>query len=394
MDSKGPGNFSPDGDASIVSTNWRSWVEEFEAFSDSKGIFNLDGEGNVNMRAQRKALLLYHAGARVREIYGMLAATDRDNYNGFETNETFQRHVFRKMVQLENETVSQYCARLRKAGGNGCNYHNVNDQIRDQIVEYCISDVLRKHLMEEGNALTFERTLVLASTHESVESRFREMSSRPLLNRVSDNRPGTNRSSNGFRGSRTGLDREQNDEDSSDRPDAGNVSQNPDRFAFTLNSINKVGLHRAVVQVGGVDVKFILDSGADCNVIDKPTWETLKKGGIVVKKSERSGPKIYSYTSQKPLSVIGQFWAEVHCSGNGEMAKNTKFLVIDSVAEALLGIKTCTELGLISIFTNLVIEEGAAWKSKFPKLFSEGIGKVDGEITLFIDHTVVPVAQP
>lgn len=460
MDSKGPGNFAPDGDASVVSTNWASWIEEFEAFADSKGIFSLDGEGNANMRAQRKALLLYHAGARVREIQGTLEVTERDDYAGFRQrlneyftvapNETFQRHVFRKMIQMENETVSQYCARLRKAGGNGCNYHNLNDQIRDQIVGYCSSDALRKRLMEEGNDLTLERTLVLANTHESVENRFREMGNRPLLNRVSESRPGLNRGTNGYRGGRAGFNNrgngagnefrgknrcikcgrdnshamcpakgkqcyrckeydhfksmcngkyvnvlEQGSEDCSDRPDTSNSSEteSTDRFAFTVNSVNKVGLQRAVVQVGGIEVKFILDSGADCNVIDKPTWEMLKNKGIVVEKSERSGPKIYSYTSHKPLSVLGQFWANIHCSSNGVGAKNTKFLVIDSVAEALLGIGTCTELGLISISTNHVVQEGD-WKSKFPKLFSGGIGKVDGEITLSIDHTVVPVAQP
>ncbi|XP_067942937.1 uncharacterized protein [Watersipora subatra] len=317
------------------------------------------------------------------------------------------------MVQMENETVSQYCARIRKAGGNRCNYHNVNDQIRDQIVEYCVSDVLRERLIE-GNALILERTLVLASTHESVERRFREMSSRPLLNRVNDNRPGINRSSNGFRGGRTGLDRgnrvanefqgkarcngcgrenshavcaakgrqcfkckeynyfksvrrgkhvnylKQNDEDCSDRPDAGDVGENSDRFAFTLNSVNKEGLYRAVVQVGGVDVKLFLDSGADCNVIDKSTWETLKKGGIVVERSERSGPKIYSYTSQKSLSVIGSFGRRYIVLVIVGWPKIPSFLVIDTMAEALLGIETCTELGLISISTNLVVEERVA----------------------------------
>ena len=49
----------------MVSTSWTSWLEEFEAYADSKGVFNLEGDRNKDMRAQRKALLLYHAGARV-----------------------------------------------------------------------------------------------------------------------------------------------------------------------------------------------------------------------------------------------------------------------------------------------------------------------------------------
>ena len=77
---KGPSNFNPDGEASVVSNNWKEWVEEFEAFADSKGIFNLPGDDNADKRAQRKALLLYHAGHRVREIYKTLTATGRDEY--------------------------------------------------------------------------------------------------------------------------------------------------------------------------------------------------------------------------------------------------------------------------------------------------------------------------
>ena len=72
MDTRGPSHFTPDGDASTVSVNWDAWLEEFEAFADSKGLFNLAGEDNANMRAQRKALLLYHAGPRVREIHSTL----------------------------------------------------------------------------------------------------------------------------------------------------------------------------------------------------------------------------------------------------------------------------------------------------------------------------------
>lgn len=450
MEFRGPGNFCPDGDASVVSTNWISWLEEFEAFADSKGIFNLGGEDNANIRAQRKALLLYHAGARVREIQGTLEATDRDGYDDFRQhlsnyftvapNETFQRHIFRKMIQTEDETVSQYCARLRKAGGNGCNYHNLDNQIRDQIVEYCSSDVLRKRLMEEGNDLTLARTLALANTHESVENRFKEMNNRPLLNRVSNTGYSKNRSYSGAQNSATtarcgncgrhnshpvcpakgkqcykckqldhfkpmcklknvglGLNAvEQAGETSGGHnTDGPKEAEDLIKYAFTVHSVNKVGLQRAVVKVGGIELKVILDSGADCNVIDKPTWEKLKNRGIVVVKSERSGPKIYSYSSQEPLSVLGQFWADVHTIGlnSDVVVKQAKFLVIDSVADALLGIETCLELGLISITTNNVVER-VDWKVRFPSLFSGGIGRVEDEITLSIDHTVTPVAQP
>lgn len=36
--------------ANLVLANWAQSVEEFEAFSDSKGIFNLDGDDNKNKK--------------------------------------------------------------------------------------------------------------------------------------------------------------------------------------------------------------------------------------------------------------------------------------------------------------------------------------------------------
>ena len=36
---RGPSTICPDGEASAVSIAWEEWPEEFEAFADSKGIF-------------------------------------------------------------------------------------------------------------------------------------------------------------------------------------------------------------------------------------------------------------------------------------------------------------------------------------------------------------------
>lgn len=103
---KGPAEFCPDGDASVVSTSWAAWVEEFESYADSKGLFNLTGDTNKDMRAQRKALLFYHAGTR--EIHNTLTATNRHAYDAFLSRLTacftvcqmkhFKRHISRKMI--------------------------------------------------------------------------------------------------------------------------------------------------------------------------------------------------------------------------------------------------------------------------------------------------------
>ena len=44
-------------------------------------------------------------------------------------------------------------------------------------------------------------------------------------------------------------------------------------YAFTVDSGKKGGM--VIVQLGGVSVEVLIDSGASTNVIDKRTWEEL-----------------------------------------------------------------------------------------------------------------------
>ncbi|XP_030855953.1 uncharacterized protein K02A2.6-like [Strongylocentrotus purpuratus] len=66
---RGVPHFDPTGGASIVSGKWKAWLEEFEAYADSRGLF-LDG-CTPAQEAQRRALLLYTAGP-VKKEFGML----------------------------------------------------------------------------------------------------------------------------------------------------------------------------------------------------------------------------------------------------------------------------------------------------------------------------------
>lgn len=81
-----PSHFLANRDASTVSRNWDAWLEEFEAFPDSKGSIELESEAepnqanNSNMRAQRKVFLLDHANLIAREFHSTLAQTGRYQY--------------------------------------------------------------------------------------------------------------------------------------------------------------------------------------------------------------------------------------------------------------------------------------------------------------------------
>jgi hypothetical protein len=62
-----PKPFEVTGDAHQVSLNWTAWLEEFEAYADSIGLFIAE-DADEN-KQQRRAMLLYIAGKQVRDNF-------------------------------------------------------------------------------------------------------------------------------------------------------------------------------------------------------------------------------------------------------------------------------------------------------------------------------------
>jgi hypothetical protein len=65
-------------------------------------------------------------------------------------NSAFERSEFRGIAQLPNESVDQYITRLRQKALN-CNFHNIEENIRDQLIEKCYSQRLRRKLLEKDD---------------------------------------------------------------------------------------------------------------------------------------------------------------------------------------------------------------------------------------------------
>ena len=150
---------------------------------------------------------------------------------------------------------------------------------------------------------------------------------------------------------------------------------------------------KIVVNVGGVAMTFIIDSGSDCNILSRSLWERAKGEGIVCK-SKKENREIYPYATEKPLKVIGVFDAIANYDLN---ETHTEFVVVDYPVEALLGRETAKTLGLLRIgAVNSCFDTGGyeAVCNRYESLFS-GVGLLkDREVDLVIDKSVKPVTQP
>ena len=142
-------------------------------FAAGKGVKNAD---------QKKALLLHTAGLDIQDIYFTLEEEGgSDNYRNAtatltkyfkpQANVLYERLCFRETSQLANETVEQFVTRLRQKA-KACEFEDagaVEEQIRDQVINKCLSHELRRKLLQKGQALTLQRSREIARAMEESE---------------------------------------------------------------------------------------------------------------------------------------------------------------------------------------------------------------------------------
>ncbi|RDH88672.1 MAG: hypothetical protein DIZ79_14650, partial [endosymbiont of Lamellibrachia luymesi] len=91
------------------------------------------------------------------------------------SNVPYNRHMFHRAEQHEGETVGQFVTRLRQLASS-CDYgNNVDEYIRDQVIDRCRSDSLRTKLLAAGKDLTLNRAIEIAQTRESSERQAKDM---------------------------------------------------------------------------------------------------------------------------------------------------------------------------------------------------------------------------
>ena len=153
--------FEPRAEPHTLSVRWKRWKRSFDLYVLAKGI--------VEDR-QTVALLLHTAGQEVQDLYFTLAGPEEelrdykdvvellDSYFVPKVNVPFERHVFRQMEQQSHEKVDQFVCRLRQKAIT-CEFANVDETIRDQLIEKCRDGRLRRKFLEKTNFKKTYKTL-------------------------------------------------------------------------------------------------------------------------------------------------------------------------------------------------------------------------------------------
>lgn len=120
------------------------------------------------------------------------------------------------------------------------------------------------------------------------------------------------------------------------------------------------------VSVGGVDLIFIIDTGADEDVLSVGDWTTLKKTGFEAFTIRKGSKKIFqAYGSRKPLKVLGEVDAMIRI---GDQECRTTFYVIQDGKHSLLSGRSAEQLGVVKFLRSVSDETFPSIKGEKAKL--------------------------
>lgn len=414
---------------------------------------------NIVDGARKRAVLLHLAGQEVQDIF--LTFTDTgDDYDGAlnklteyfapKKNIPFERHVFRQGAQEPGESVESLITRLRTLA-KSCQFENVDDVIRDQLVEKCLSGKLRRRLLREPE-LTLEKSIQIAKLFQASDRQASQMET-PSFSSTSQGQDSANTvdayslqsksSGRDFRQPRGGnmtltcfccglsghrakdpscpangkscnkcgksghfgrvCKSSGNENTVQSQKSTVNLvapraehESSDDEYLFTLGNSNK----RVPIKINGQEVPMIIDSGSTVNVLDANSFGLLTKSCPV--KLFESRVQVFLYGADTPLPVKGSFTAMIS-SDTSKKSVHANFVVVQTLhGGSLLGKQSAIELDLLRVGPPTSTEVNyVSPRSTVDSILSnhsgvfEGVGKLtDYQLTIHTDPNVMPVAQP
>lgn len=173
------------------------------------------------------------------------------------------------------------------------------------------------------------------------------------------------------------------------------LDDSDDEYLFTVNT--SYGNHpETQVEIGHTKVNILIDSGASVNLLNYDIYRRIQQNDNRVKLT-KTNARIFAYGTSTPLKLAGEFQATIN-SASGTYT-TAKFYVTQTKSKCILGYESSSSLGLITLNLNSINPDQQEPDiqrivDKHAKLF-QGTGNLKGqEVTLEIDPTVTPVAQP
>lgn len=422
-------------DVSSIGTRWRKWKRQLELYLEVNCIA---------LPTRKRAYLLHYAGPEVQDIFYELEGHDANPPIGSDVYKEaikllnahfaplasipYDRFVFRNIKQEADETVEKFVSRLREQG-RLCEYGPALDmRITEQIFDNCLSDELREMILKK-KLMTVAGIVQEAQILETVKRNKEQMQKSVVpteeasISQVRSSRQKDVCFRCGARGHyandkqcparkkvcdrcklvghfkkmcKTKVEHRQSSRkkdmkvrqleeavkcsSSSSEYESDGDDDEPDvqQICTAGDKHDKVTLY-----TGGVKLDWIIDSGAQVNVVSRKTWQMLKDKGCRVSYDKRSRKCLTVYGNGK-LGV--QRVIKTDISTRSKMVHHNIYVTDRDEGENLLSKDTSVELGILKICGEVFA---------VPEKPDPPIGKIKNlQVELKFDPKVTPVQQP
>ena len=191
------------------------------------------------------------------------------------------------------------------------------------------------------------------------------------------------------------TDKSQSEKNSTFVKQMQNIDINHESDEDYIFNISTTNITDITVNVDDNPVKFLRDSGASVNLIDKKTYEYLSEKTNITLHPTKT--KIYPYGQKENIKLDGVIYVNLSYSDNKHIAR--VHVTSDQDSGCILGRQSAIDLGLIKMTENINTLETPTnnicetMKSEYPNVFT-GLGQLKNvEIQFDIDKSVTPVTQ-
>nr|XP_039255361.1 uncharacterized protein K02A2.6-like [Styela clava] len=417
-----PRNLSLEGN---LSENWRKFKQQFEIYLEASG-------DNIKSDITKVAILLNFAGEDAVEIYNnfdFAEADDRkkldkviekfENYCNQRKNVVFERHQFWQSSQDVTETIDQFVTKLRSKVKSCAFKEEPEDMIRDCFIFNMRDHGVKERLLREDE-LTLVQAINMARAAETSKQQIHKMDNYSIGSSVDNIRQSKNK--NSF--DKTGTRQQWKNIRHCKYCGGSHVARACPAFGKKCRFCNKIGHFEKVCRTKREDyksskervmslisededvlmfsvdsetekkwfvdfninkqlVKFKLDSGADCNVMSKKTFDGLRLRRLKINPT-RTNMRMYD---GRKVEAYGK--VSIPCSYKG-LTKNIDILLVNYHVQPVLGLPSCMEWELIKRVNTLT---SGTIENQYDDVFT-GLGLIKGsEYKITIDPNVTPVVH-
>ncbi|XP_041983368.1 uncharacterized protein LOC121736323 isoform X2 [Aricia agestis] len=366
---KPPASLQIDSDKS---TSWKKWLQQFEWYAIA---IQLDKKPAEVQAATFMAVI----GPDAIEIYNSFNLSDANKNNlkiikerfgeyfTPKTNISFERYIFFKIEQNEDEHFNEFLTRI-KTQASKCEFDNLLDEmLKDKIVFGIRSNQIREKLLTEDK-LNLTKAIAICKTCEEATKQLDEFEGKNKVLSLK-NKSLRNKQNEYFDCKRCGTNHKSRECPAFNKPCAkcnknghfakmchtqkkyqikqknrvnaveeSSISSEDEVYISAINAGgNKDWTEK--IQVGNVQFTAKLDTGAQCNVLPRHLIDKIK-----AKLKPSRTKNLISYTEDR-LAVLGE--VELLCTIKNEES-NITFKVVQEKVIPILGLDTCEKLELIA----------------------------------------------